>query len=58
MIIWHVSMSLDGYIAGPSDNLDWVFEYEGDQTWVDRVIASTGALLVGRRSYDVGRRDG
>jgi hypothetical protein len=23
--IWHVTMSLDGFIAGPEDELDWGF---------------------------------
>jgi hypothetical protein len=24
-VVWHVTMSLDGFIAGPDDALDWVF---------------------------------
>lgn len=23
---WHVTMSLDGFIAGPNDAMDWVLE--------------------------------
>jgi hypothetical protein len=23
-VIWHVTMSLDGFIAGPDDAMDWV----------------------------------
>ena len=23
-VIWHVTMSLDGFIAGPNDSMDWV----------------------------------
>jgi hypothetical protein len=26
-IIWHVTMSVDGFIAGPADAMDWVFGY-------------------------------
>jgi dihydrofolate reductase len=49
-------MSLDGFVSGPGDTMDWVFEYAqpGD---VPDVMAATGAMLCGRRSYDVGQRD-
>ena len=23
-VMWHVTMSLDGFIAGPNDSMDWV----------------------------------
>jgi hypothetical protein len=26
-VVWHVTMSLDGFIAGPDDAMDWVFDY-------------------------------
>jgi dihydrofolate reductase len=57
-VLWHVTMSLDGFIAGPGDALDWVFDYTGPNAAVDDVIRTTGSVLAGRRSYDVGRRDG
>ncbi len=25
-VLWHVTMSLDGFIAGPNDSMDWVLE--------------------------------
>jgi len=51
-------MSLDGFIAGPNDAMDWVFEHAADvpAQLVDGVIATTGAILGGRRGYEVGRR--
>lgn len=57
LVLWHVTMSLDGFIAGPADSMDWVFDYTGPSDAADEVIRSTGALLVGRRSFYVGRRD-
>src|SRR5690606_29930802 len=51
------SMSLDGFIAGPDDAMDWVFEYVTAGDAADDVMASTGAMLGGRRGYDVARRD-
>ncbi len=52
------TMSLDGYIAGAGGDMDWVFEYGSDVPGdlIQEVIDSTGAILAGRGSYDVGRR--
>jgi dihydrofolate reductase len=54
----HTMMSLDGFIAGPNDDMSWVFRHAGDMpsAVVDEVIARTGAVLTGRRVYEVGRR--
>ncbi len=53
-VLWHTPVSLDGFIAGPDDDIGWVFDVDSgpDQT-VDEVVGSTGALLVGRRTQDV-----
>lgn len=56
-VLAHTTMSLDGYVAGPNHEMDWVFEHAGDvpAELVDDVIATTGAILGGRRGYEVGR---
>ncbi|NOU28721.1 MAG: deaminase [Polyangiaceae bacterium] len=54
-VLWHATISLDGFIAGPHDAMEWVFEHAGPNPAAERVTAETGALLVGRRSYDVAR---
>jgi dihydrofolate reductase len=53
-VLWHTMLSLDGFIAGPDDDMGWVFGVDGGpgQT-MDDVVKSTGALLVGRRTQDV-----
>ncbi len=57
IVLWGTAMSLDGFIAGPGDAMDWVFQYSEPNAVVDEVIRTTGALVVGRRSYDVGQRE-
>lgn len=57
IVLWHTTMSLDGYIAAPGHGMDWVFEHSGPNPAVDEVMASAGAMLSGRNCYDVGRRD-
>jgi dihydrofolate reductase len=54
----HTMMSLDGFIAGPDDDMSWVLRYAGDMPGavIEEVMARTGAVLAGRRVYDVGRR--
>jgi dihydrofolate reductase len=53
-LLWHTMMSLDGFIAGRNDDMSWAFGMDaGSGETVDKVVSSTGALLVGRRTQDV-----
>jgi dihydrofolate reductase len=49
-------MSLDGLIAGPDDAMAWIFDHLTSDEFPE-MIAATGAILAGRRTYEVGRRD-
>ena len=55
-VVVQAAMSLDGFIAGPDHDMDWVFDYTTPVEFPD-IVAATGAMLSGRRSYDVGQRD-
>jgi dihydrofolate reductase len=52
------TMSLDGFMAGPDHEMDWVFEHSSDVPAenTQELIETTGAILAGRGSYNVGRR--
>lgn len=53
-VLWHTQLSLDGFIAGPDDDMGWVFDVDGGSgETAGEVVRSTGALLVGRRTQDV-----
>lgn len=53
-VLWHTMMSLDGFIAGSNDDMSWAFGLDAEPSeTLDTVVASTGALLVGRRTQDV-----
>jgi dihydrofolate reductase len=58
IVRWHVTMSVDGFIAGPEHAMDWVFRYDGPNPAAEAVIGSTGAILAGRGAYDAGRKPG
>jgi dihydrofolate reductase len=52
-VVWHITMSVDGYIAGPGDEMDWMGEYELESPVGAKVIRDTGAILAGRRWHDL-----
>jgi dihydrofolate reductase len=53
-IVWHTTMSLDGFVAGPNDGMDWAFGAGlGPSRAGSEIIGSTGAILAGRRWYDL-----
>jgi dihydrofolate reductase len=52
-VVWHITTSVDGYIAGPGDEMDWMGDYELDSPVGAEVIENTGAILAGRRWHDL-----
>lgn len=56
-VLWHVTMSVDGFIAGPEHDMDWVFEQPAPPEASAGVAPRVGAILCGRHTYDVGQRD-
>jgi hypothetical protein len=51
---WHVTMSLDGFIAGPEHSMEWARGQGGAPSSIaESVRTSTGAILAGRRWHDV-----
>lgn len=68
-VVLHVTMSLDGFMAGPDISIehpmgrgglrlhDWILNTptsDVDATVAQEVSASTGAVVLGRRTFDVG----
>ena len=54
-VVVNRAMSLDGFIAGPGDAMDWVLEYRTETAFTE-VMQATGAMLVGRNTHEVGKR--
>jgi dihydrofolate reductase len=48
-----IATSLDGFIAGPGDDLSWLPEGGGEDHGYNEFIAATAAILIGRTTYDV-----
>jgi dihydrofolate reductase len=51
-VVWHITMSVDGFIAGPDHSMDWAFGHGSGSPLAEEVRDSTGAILAGRRWYD------
>jgi dihydrofolate reductase len=51
-LLYSATMSLDGFIAGPGGDMSWLSDHLGPSTpEIDDLVASIGALLVGKRTY-------
>jgi len=56
-VVVNRSMSLDGFISGPGDAMGWIFDFVApDAAWLAEIAAATGAMLIGRRTAEVGNR--
>ena len=52
-VVVNRSMSLDGFIAGPGHAMDWAFDFVTPDEFPE-IAAATGAMLIGRRTWEVG----
>ncbi len=56
-VLLDMAVSLDGFVAGPNDESgglhDWFFSPAGAEA-VEESVRATGAILIGRRTYDQG----
>ena len=57
-VVADITMSLDGYVTGPSGDVDELHAWVTDQDPVDteileRATAETGAVVMGRRLFDI-----
>lgn len=61
-VLWHFTMSLDGFIAGRDHDMEWLLPYAAPHPIIDEIVGAVigriGAVLSGRRGYDLGRTPG
>ena len=50
-LLYSVTMSLDGFIAGPGGDMSWLTPHLGPNPEVDDLQRDIGALLVGNRTF-------
>lgn len=52
-LVLKMSVSLDGFVAGPNGEVDWIFRTQGDDSteWVVDTLRNAGVHIMGSRSY-------
>ncbi len=50
-VLYSVTMSLDGFIAGPGGDMSWLTPHLGPNPEVERLQDDIGALLIGHRTF-------
>jgi dihydrofolate reductase len=52
-LILKMSMTLDGYVAGPEGEMDWAARtaHPDGKAWVGQTLGEAGAHVIGRRLY-------
>ncbi|MFL5735488.1 MAG: dihydrofolate reductase family protein [Chloroflexia bacterium] len=53
-VVIHATMSLDGFIARPNDDISWAFDYGTDET-IAGVMQEIGAVVAGNRGFKEGK---
>lgn len=51
-VLWHFTMSLDGFVAGPEHSMDWMTGFSVRPGLIDEYVQTTGAVLAGRDGWD------
>jgi len=51
-VLWHFTMSLDGFVAGPGHEMDWMTDFTVRFGLIEEYVTSTGAVLGGRDGWD------
>jgi dihydrofolate reductase len=49
--LYSCTMSLDGFLAGPEGDMQWLTRHLGPNPVADGIVERIGSLLVGRRTY-------
>jgi dihydrofolate reductase len=51
-VLWHFTMSLDGFVAGPDHDMSWLTGFDFRPGLVEEYATTTGAVLAGRAGFD------
>jgi dihydrofolate reductase len=49
--LYSCTMSLDGFMAGPGGDMQWLTRHLGPNPVADGIVSQVGSLLVGRRTF-------
>lgn len=52
-IILYIASSLDGFISGPNDDISWQDAYSQVDYGYNDFVSTVGAIILGRRTFDL-----
>jgi dihydrofolate reductase len=52
--ILYIATSLDGYVSGSNDEIEWLNRYSNVDFELKEFLSRIEAIIMGRRSYDIG----
>lgn len=56
--VLYIAISLDGFVAGPADDISWLYRYNDVDYGFNEFFSSIGAIIQGRRAYEVEMKNG
>ncbi len=56
-VIWHATISLDGFLAGPGGDMTWMRAAAAPNPMGWDLVPRIGAIVAGRRTHDLGLAD-
>ena len=51
--ILYIATSLDGFIAGPNDEVEWLNRYSNIDYGLKEFLSRVGTIIMDRHSYDI-----
>jgi dihydrofolate reductase len=56
-VLWHFTMSLDGFVAGPDHDMGWMTGIALRPGLIEEYVETTGAVLAGRDGWELATGD-
>ena len=57
-VVYSLATSLDGFIAGPEEQIDWLFDGSGEDYGMTAFFESIDTVFMGRKTQEVGAQHG
>lgn len=56
--VLYIAISLDGFVAGPNDDISWLFPYNDVDYEFNEFFSGIGAIIQGKRAYEIEQKNG
>ena len=56
--VLYIAITLDGFVAGPNDDISWLFRYNDVDYGFNEFFSGIGAIIQGTRAYEIEVKNG